>query len=246
MEQYSIFPAEFLKTTEITSTQKVVLAAIISFWRGKDSLIFPSYNRIASISGISRRTAIRAVAGLIGAGILQKEHRTNINHGGNTSNLYILPSVNSDTTPSVNSDTTPSVNSDTTPSVNSDTPNNSILNNNIFYKKNKKKYAREAQNVGSAQREPEQTDIEDFTQTNGDTELYSDLQGLGKGTEWLQLLRSNNKYFLRFIGAGNKHISKEKVSEFQSFIKNKTGFCEVLQNGQYLSNEIIITEKKEV
>ena len=234
MEQYSIFPAEFLKTSEITSTQKVVLAAIISFWRGEDSLIFPSYNRIASISGVSRRTAIRAVAGLVGAGILQKEHRTNVNHGGNSSNLYILPSVNSDTTPSVNSDTTPS--------VNSDTPNNSSLNNNIFHKK--KYSARKAQNVGSAQREPEQTDIEDFTQTNSDTELYTALQGLGKGIEWLQLLRSNKRYFLRFIGAGNRHISKEKVSEFQSFIKNKTGFCEVLQNGQYLLNEIIITEKK--
>ena len=244
MEQYSLFPAEFLKAPELTSTQKVVLAAIISFWRGEDSLIFPSYNRIASISGISRRTAIRAVAGLVDAGILKKEHRTNINHGGNTSNLYILSSVNSDITPSVNSDTTPSVNSDTPPSVNSDTPNNSSLNNNIFHKK--KYNARGAQNVGSAQREPEQTDIEDFTQTNGDTELYSALQGLGKGTEWLQLLRSHNKYFLRFIGAGNKHISKEKVSEFQSFIKNKTGFCKVLQNGQFLANEILITEKKEV
>ena len=236
MEQYSIFPAEYLKTPELNSTQKVVLAAIISFWRGEDSLIFPSYNRIASISGISRRTAIRAVAGLVAAGILQKEHRTNVNHGGNSSNLYILPSVNSDTTPSVNSDTTPS--------VNSDTPNNSNLNNNIFHKK--KYTARAAQNVGGAQCPPEQTDIEDFTQSNGDTELYTALQGLGKGTEWLQLLRSNKKYFLRFIGAGNKHISKEKVSEFQSFIKNKTGFCEVLQNGQYLTNEIIITEKKEV
>ena len=226
MEQYSLFPAEFLKAPELTSTQKVVLAAIISFWRGEDSLIFPSYNRIASISGISRRTAIRAVAGLVLSGILKKERRTNVNHGGNTSNLYVLPSVNSDTTPSVNSDT----------------PNNSSLNNNIFHKK--KYHARGAQNVGSAQREPEQTDIEDFTQTNGDTELYSALRGLGKGTEWLQLLRSNKKYFLRFIGAGNKHISKEKVLEFQSFIKNKTGFCEVLQNGQFLENEIIITEKK--
>ena len=228
MEQYSLFPAEFLKAPKLTSTQKVVLAAIISFWRGEDSLIFPSYNRIASISGISRRTAIRAVAGLVLSGILKKEHRTNVNHGGNSSNLYVLPSVNSDTTPSVNSDT----------------PNNSSLNNNIFHKK--KYHAREAQNVGSAQREPEQTDIEDFTQTNSDTELYTALQGLGKGTEWLQLLRSHNKYFLRFIGSGNKHISKEKVSEFQSFIKNKTGFCKVLQNGQFLANEILITEKKEV
>lgn len=226
MEQYSIFPAEFLKTTEITSTQKVVLAAIISFWRGEDSSIFPSYNRIANVSGVSRRTAIRAVAGLVGAGVLQKEHRTNVNHGGSISNLYILPSVKVGTPPSVKVGT----------------PNNSSLNNNIFPKK--KYHAREAQNVGGAQCPPEQTDIEDFTQTNGDTELYSALQGLGKGTEWLQLLRSNKKYFLRFIGAGNKHISKEKVSEFQSFIKNKTGFCEVLQNGQFLENEIIITEKK--
>ena len=228
MEQYSICPAELLKTHELNSTQKIVFAAIISFWRGENSLIFPSYNRIASVSGISRRTAIRAVAGLVAAGFLKKEHRTNVNHGGNSSNLYVLPSVNSDTTPSVNSDT----------------PNNSSLNNNIFHKK--KYHAREAQNVGGAQCPPEQTDIEDFTQTNGDTELYTALQRLGKGTEWLQLLRSNKKYFLRFIGAGNKHISKEKVSEFQSFIKNKTGFCEVLQNGQHLSNEIIITEKKEV
>ena len=223
---YALISREIIKNNTINSTQKVVLAAIISFWRGEDSLIFPSYNRIASISGISRRTAIRAVAGLVGAGVLQKEHRTNVNHGGNSSNLYTLPSVRIDTTPSVRIDT----------------PNNSNLKNNIFHKK--KYHARGAQNVGSAQREPEQTDIEDFTQTNGDTELYTALQGLGKGTEWLQLLRSNGKYFLRFIGAGNRHISKEKISEFQSFIKNKTGFCEVLQNGQYLANEIIITEKK--
>lgn len=53
---------------------------------GADSSVFPSYNTIASYSGISRRSAIECIDSLMSKGLVKKEIRKNEN--GNQSNIY--------------------------------------------------------------------------------------------------------------------------------------------------------------
>ena len=60
----------------IPSTARVVYAALLTFYRPKTDT-FPSYQKIAEVAGISRRTAIRAVQCLVDAGFITKETRKN-------------------------------------------------------------------------------------------------------------------------------------------------------------------------
>lgn len=75
--------AKWLSCTEVS-----VLLTLQFFANGTgaDSSVFPSYNTIASYSGISRRSAIECIDSLMSKGLVKKEARKNEN--GNQSNIY--------------------------------------------------------------------------------------------------------------------------------------------------------------
>lgn len=226
----TIIQDSFLKS-RISQTSKVVYFALMSHYRGQGSAIFPSYNRLATLAGISRRQAIRCIQELVKAGYLTKNHNMRVD-GGYASNLYYPSDIN-----------------DTTPSDINDTTNNSNFKNNNIFKKYNTTRARTRKNAAGDMPEtsgtPEQTDIEDYTQNNRDTSILQALQSLGKGMEWLQLLRANGKYYLRPASAkAFNYVTDEQFEYFRKNAEMLAGSCHGLKWGQWLPNEILIKEIK--
>lgn len=87
---------------------------------------FPSYNRIADVTGYNKRQCIRAINELEEMGLLEKTTRK-LPVRGNTSNIYQLKVIHS---PSVTQDTGGSVTQDTPTSVLEVTPKLNPLNSN--------------------------------------------------------------------------------------------------------------------
>lgn len=79
---------------EIYSDKKLSSRAKIVYMNlqdrtNKDGICFPSLNRIASDTSLSKRTVQRAIDDLVKCGYLIKEKRVRENNG-DTSNFYIL------------------------------------------------------------------------------------------------------------------------------------------------------------
>ena len=200
---YAILDIEVMKSRLINQTAKLVYSAIVSHYRGQESEMFPSYNRIAELVGISRITAIRAVKSLVCAGYIDKEPQYNRFNNGFNSNKYNL--VSKTILPSIKSDTTPSIKNDTTPSIKSDTTNN--IKGKITKEINKKA-------TGSAQCEPEQPEHQNRKQT-----LTARLQLLGNNTEWLEVVELYGRAYFRFSSpVSNKYANNSTIQTATAFL----------------------------
>lgn len=205
---YAILDIEVMKSRLINQTAKLVYSAIVSHYRGQESEMFPSYNRIAELVGISRITAIRAVKSLVCAGYIDKEPQYNRFNNGFNSNKYNL--VSKTILPSIKSDTTPSIKNDTTPSIKSDTTNN--IKGKITKEINKKA-------SGSAQCEPELPEHQNRKQT-----LTARLQLLGNGYEWVEAIENNGKLYLRYSSpVSKKYFDNKRITETTSFFLTEIG-----------------------
>lgn len=83
---FSIFPCAL--AAGLKPTEQVVLAWIWKY-TNNDGMCFPSINRIASNSGMSRSAVIRAISALVSGGLLIKEKRIRPN-GSISSNSYTV------------------------------------------------------------------------------------------------------------------------------------------------------------
>ena len=238
---YSIFPKKVL-TADLSATQRLVYAAIKAYYRPGFPTI-PSIGRIAADIGAGRRTVERAIKALEDAGLLTRTQRRR-SDGGITSNSYQL----SDTPcvkmaqPLRQNDVSPSVKNDGGIRQKRRIEEEKFKNKNNFKNYNTRTRAKNATGDMSAQADtPEQTDIEDFTKSNRDTEILQALQELGKSTSWLQLLRSNGKYYIRPASAkAFLYITENDFEKFRQFVAEKAGSCHGLKWGQYLDREILI------
>ena len=200
---YAILDIEVMKSRLINQTAKLVYSAIVSHYRGQESEMFPSYNRIAELVGISRITAIRAVKSLVCAGYIDKEPQYNRFNNGFNSNKYNL--VSKTILPSIKNDTTPSIKNDTTPSIKNDTTNN--IKGKITKEINKKA-------TGSAQCEPEQPEHQNRKQT-----LTARLQLLGNNTEWLEVVELYGRAYFRFSSpVSNKYANNSTIQTATAFL----------------------------
>ena len=238
---YSIFPKEIL-TADLTTTQRLIYAAIKAYHR-PGFLTIPSIGRIAADLGVNRRTVERSIQALEKAGVLEKTHRRRAD-GGITSNSYVLfdaPIRQNDASPIRQNDASPCDTGDGGYATPVSHGRREFKNNNIFniYKN---AHARNADsdvpaNAGT------QTDLEDFVQSNQDVLLLRALKKLGKGTEWVQLLRSNNQYYLRPVSQMAFHyITEDDFENFRLSVAEKAGNCHGLKWGQYLERETVIYE----
>lgn len=224
---YAILDIEVMKSRLINQTAKLVYSAIVSHYRGQESEMFPSYNRIAELVGISRITAIRAVKSLVCAGYIDKEPQYNRFNNGFNSNKYNL--VSKTILPSIKSDTTPSIKNDTTPSIKSDTTNN--IKGKITKEINKKA-------TGSAQCEPEQPEQTDKRQT-----LTARLQLLGNNTEWLEVVELYGRAYLRYSSPiSNKYTNNSTINTATEFL-SKLGIVsepKILEHNQHRAEGVIM------
>ena len=192
---YAILDIEVMKSRLINQTAKLVYSAIVSHYRGQESEMFPSYNRIAELVGISRITAIRAVKSLVCAGYIDKEPQYNRFNNGFNSNKYNL----------VSKTILPSIKNDTTPSIKNDTTNN--IKGKITKEINKKA-------TGSAQCEPEQPEHQNRKQT-----LTARLQLLGNNTEWLEVVELYGRAYFRFSSpVSNKYANNSTIQTATAFL----------------------------
>ena len=224
---YAILDIEVMKSRLINQTAKLVYSAIVSHYRGQESEMFPSYNRIAELVGISRITAIRAVKSLVCAGYIDKEPQYNRFNNGFNSNKYNL--VSKTILPSIKSDTTPSIKFDTTPSIKSDTTNN--IKGKITKEINKKA-------TGSAQCEPEQPE-----QNTKEKSLTARLQLLGNNTEWLEVVELYGRAYFRFSSpVSNKYTTNDTIQTAKQFLE-KLGIVpepQILAHNQHRAEGAII------
>ena len=216
-----------MKSRLINQTAKLVYSAIVSHYRGQESEMFPSYNRIAELVGISRITAIRAVKSLVCAGYIDKEPQYNRFNNGFNSNKYNL--VSKTILPSIKSDTTPSIKNDTTPSIKSDTTNN--IKGKITKEINKKA-------TGSAQCEPEQPE-----QNTKEKSLTARLQLLGNNTEWLEVVELYGRAYFRFSSpVSNKYTTNDTIQTAKQFLE-KLGIVpepQILAHNQYRAEGVLM------
>ena len=198
---YAILDIEVMKSRLINQTAKLVYSAIVSHYRGQESEMFPSYNRIAELVGISRITAIRAVKSLVCAGYIDKEPQYNRFNNGFNSNKYNL----------VSKTILPSIKNDTTPSIKNDTTNN--IKGKITKEINKKA-------SGSAQCEPEITGEQQPAK-----DITSKMQKLlGKGFEWVEAIENNGKLYLRYSSpVSKKYFDNKRITETTSFFLTEIG-----------------------
>lgn len=224
---YAILDIEVMKSRLINQTAKLVYSAIVSHYRGQESEMFPSYNRIAELVGISRITAIRAVKSLVCAGYIDKEPQYNRFNNGFNSNKYNL--VSKTILPSIKSDTTPSIKNDTTPSIKSDTTNN--IKGKITKEINKKA-------SGSAQCEPELPE-----QNTKEKSLTARLQLLGNNTEWLEVVELYGRAYLRFSSPiSHKYTNNSTINTATEFL-SKLGIVsepKILEHNQHRAEGAII------
>lgn len=85
--RFIAFPRWFLETGNCSGSQALVLLALQSF-AGDGGSIYPSYETLAKRAGISRRSAVNAVADLVEAGVLVKHSRTS--ERGHESNSFTV------------------------------------------------------------------------------------------------------------------------------------------------------------
>lgn len=242
---YSVFPKEVL-TAVLTPTQRLVYAAIKSYYRPGFPTI-PSISRIAADVGVVRRTVERAIKKLEECELLTRTQRRR-SDGGITSNSYILAEKPSNTPcdkkshPMRQDVACPPDLNVVSPRFKCRMEEEKFNNNNNFKNYNTRARAKKATGDMSASADtPEQTDIEDFTQSNQDSKILQALQGLGKGTSWLQLLRSKGKYYIRPASAkAFRYITEQDFENFRQFVAEKAGSCHGLKWGQYLDSEVII------
>lgn len=224
---YAILDIEVMKSRLINQTAKLVYSAIVSHYRGQESEMFPSYNRIAELVGISRITAIRAVKSLVCAGYIDKEPQYNRFNNGFNSNKYNL--VSKTILPSIKSDTTPSIKNDTTPSIKSDTTNN--IKGKITKEINKKA-------TGSAQCEPELPE-----QNTKEKSLTARLQLLGNNTEWLEVVELYGRAYLRYSSPiSNKYTNNSTINTATEFL-SKLGIVsepKILEHNQHRAEGVIM------
>ena len=238
---YSIFPKKVL-TADLSATQRLVYAAIKAYYRPGFPTI-PSIGRIAADIGAGRRTVERAIKALEDAGLLTRTQRRR-SDGGITSNSYLLSDTPCAkmTQPLRQNDAYPSVKNDGGIRQKRRIEEEKFKNKNNFKNYNTRTRAKNATgDLSSDDDTPEQTDIEDFTQSNQDSEILQALHGLGKGTNWLQLLRSNGKYYIRPASAkAFQYITEQDFENFRQFVAEKAGRCHGLKWGQNLDKEILI------
>lgn len=84
--RFIAFPRWFLETGNCSGSQALVLLALQSF--AGDCGICPSYESIAKRAGISRRSAVNAVASLVESGVIVKQSRSN--ERGHESNSFTI------------------------------------------------------------------------------------------------------------------------------------------------------------
>ena len=84
--RFIAFPRWFLETGNCSGSQALVLLALQSF--AGSGGIYPSYEALAKRAGISRRSAVNAVADLVEAGVLVKHSRTS--ERGHESNSFTV------------------------------------------------------------------------------------------------------------------------------------------------------------
>ena len=84
--RFIAFPRWFLEAGNCSGSQALVLLALQSF-AGAGG-IYPSYEALAKRAGISRRSAVSAVASLVEAGVLVKQSRSN--ERGHESNSFTI------------------------------------------------------------------------------------------------------------------------------------------------------------
>ena len=237
-QNFSIVDTTILKA-KLKPTTKLVYTAIASHYRGEGSLIYPSYNRIASLLGVSRNTAITAVKELVEAGILRKSAQMRAD-GGFTSNVYTLHPSNLNSLGGNLYDTSPSNLYDTSPS-NLNTPRIKTANNkNNLFKINNIR-ARGAQNeTGEMLRTLEQTDIEDFVITGKDREIL-EYASTSKSMSWFELVRVHQTYYIRPRSSKVfSFVTDSELEDLCELIAQSAGGCQALKYGQRYDMEVVI------
>ena len=222
---FSIIDSAVLRAS-LKPMTKLVYAAIASFYRGESSLIFPSYNRIADIVGISRNTAIVAVKELVNAGILKKAAQMRAD-GGFTSNLYTLYPSNLNALGSNLNDTSPS-------NLNAPRIKEKHNKNNLFKINNIR--ARGAKNAaGEMLRTPES--LNQKIKDNAILEIFK----TSKCSGWFELGRIQEKYFLRPVSDKVfSYVSKEEFENLRNLIAESAESCRALKYGQRNSEKEVI------
>ena len=85
---FTQIPNKILRSKVLKPLHKVVLAVLCSY-ANDDNIAFPSYQTIASDSGISRRKTIDIISDLEKLGCIKKIHQKSVK-GDNTANDYII------------------------------------------------------------------------------------------------------------------------------------------------------------
>lgn len=75
------------------TTNHKMLYAYLKGWQVKTGEVFPSYNKIADVLGVTRKTVEKWIASLIEMGLITKTNR-----GGGNSNLYAVLPINKSAT----------------------------------------------------------------------------------------------------------------------------------------------------
>ena len=231
-QKFSIINLDILKA-KLRPSAKLVYAAIASYYRGQNSLIFPSYNRLAATLGINRRTVITAVKELIEAGVLKKDAQMRAD-GGFSSNLYTLHPSDLNSLSSDLNYTSPS-------DLNSPRLKDNLNKNNLFKINNIR--ARGAKNAtGEMLCTPKQTDLEDFVPSNKDFQLLS-IANTSKTMSWFELVRIRQTYYIRPRSSRVfSYVSSEEMENLREFIAQSAGSCQALKYGQRFNEEIIIND----
>ena len=219
-KQFSIIPRAVIRA-DISATARVVYAEIASYYWGADSKIFPSYNRIADNIGMSRRTAIRAVAELVAAGLIEKTPQIK-ESGGSSTNLYNIIPSDKIVTP---------------PSDKIVTPNKTKnLNKNINLKINNTRAQARAKNAAAAAQRA--AELERIKATD---KAVLEIAKTSKKASWFDVLRIQSKYYLRpKTPTAKKFVTDSELTELIELIATKGGSCRALQSGQHYQSEEVL------
>ena len=220
VKQFSIMPRAVI-CANISATARVVYAALASYYWGSDSAIYPAYSTLAESLGFSRRTVIRAVRELVAAGVIEKKTTMREARGGYGTNIYIL-----------RGDKNVTSRGDKNVTMNKTNNLNKTKNLKNFY--NTRAHAREEMAA------PAVRDAGELSVTSQDLQLF-DIFKQAKGSNWYELLRIEQTYYLRPVGAGALFaVSNAEFNSLCDLITKNAGSCRPLNVGQHYSNEVII------
>lgn len=88
-----VVPVDIIDVPDLNIYEQMTYMILRSYVNPTDSTAFPSYSTIAKRGRMSRRSAIRAIEGLVQKGLLNKEIRLDVSKNRkirNTSNLYTV------------------------------------------------------------------------------------------------------------------------------------------------------------